>query len=233
MVSPIYRDSADIHACKDPAERSRLAWASVLRNHGLVCSLAKKVYGVIDDDTVSECQLAMHEALLYADPSRGSPFRVGIWCAVRRLDGRYGVHIPNNLVVQYRTWMGRGGDPMRPVLNGVLGEQERTRIAWLLTRYPRTLDLYTVEGEAAFEELTHTPDLDLQIDLVQLEELLDGMSERSRDALLCVYRDETLSEIGVRYGVSRERIRQLHAQLFRHLQKLFSVEVPDGPNDPL
>lgn len=228
MARTIWRDSAAIHACKDPAERSRLAWGSVLRNPGLVRHIARKVYGFVDDDTVSACQISLHDALLYTDPSKGSPFRVGVWFALRGLDGRHGVHIPRHLITAYRSWVGSGGDTRNLELPTQLSDEERVRIVWLLSRSVSSLNLSGTEWHF-LEEMSYEPSVEMALDLVQIHELLDGMSERSRDTLLCVFEDEgTLSEVGRRHGVSRERIRQLHAQLFQSLQDLFK-ERNHGP----
>ena len=228
MARTIWRDSAAIHACKDPAERSRLAWDAVLRNPGVIRHIARKVYGFVDDDSVSECQIALHDALLYADPSKGSPFRVGVWFALRRLDGRHGIHIPRHLITAYRSWVGNGGDPRALELPTQLSDEERVRVVWLLSRSVSSLNLSGTEWHS-LEEMSYEPSIEMALDLVQIQELLDGMSERSRDTLLCVFEDEgTLSEVGRRHGVSRERIRQLHAQLFRSLQDLFK-ERNHGP----
>ena len=72
-------------------------------------------------------------------------------------------------------------------------------------------------------------DMDLEMDLAQIRELLGGMSDRNRESLLCPFDDEeTLRAVGERHGLSSERIRQIHAQLLRKLQKLFLKDDPHG-----
>lgn len=227
MASTIWRDCAAIHACQDPVERSRLAWDAIVRNPGLVRHLARRVYGFADEDTVSSCQIALHTALLYTDPSKGGPFRVGMWFAVRELEGRHGIHVPRNVVAAYRAWVGRGNDPRHLETTTHLSDEERVRIVWLLSRKVNEVDLDGIEPHVL--EHSDPRDLDQEIDTQQIHELLSGMSARNRESLLCPFTDdESLQDVGDRHGVSRERIRQIHVRLFQKLQQLFLPEADDG-----
>lgn len=53
----------------------------------------------------------------------------------------------------------------------------------------------------------------------RLDRVLDGLPARDRDALLRHARGETLEETGKRWGVSRERIRQLEARALELVRK--------------
>jgi len=209
-------------------ERSRLAWAAVLRHPGVVRHIARRVYGFVDDDTVSASQISLHDALLYTDPSKGSPFRVGVWFALRDLCGRHGVHVPRSLVIAYRAWVGQGNDPRMLETKTHLSDEERVRIVWLLSRSISEIDLHGMDNHMLGERPDRT-DMDLEMDLAQIRELLGGMSDRNRESLLCPFDDEeTLRAVGERHGLSSERIRQIHAQLLRKLQKLFLKDDPHG-----
>lgn len=218
--SQIYTDSAAVHACKDPEERSRMAWEVVCKHPRVVRYIAKNVFRDTGDDAISEARLVLHEALLYTDPSKGSVFRVARWKAIRRRPARHGLHIPTGARDALRIWIRNGGC----WLEGdrfALTEEEMVRVQIAL--YPNTEDRNENMGYANRPlEPQHVDPYEDGVDLTHLLDLLDGMTDLSRDAVLAPYdEDTTLGQVGRENDLSRERIRQISNKVFASLQHYF------------
>ena len=87
----------------------------------------------------------------------------------------------------------------------------------------------SLEDQLAAEEIAPEEHM-LQVDLRQrLEALVDSLPGRDAEIMrrrfgLCDDASETLEEVGVRFGVSRERIRQLESRALRQLRDLCTAE---------
>jgi DNA-directed RNA polymerase specialized sigma24 family protein len=219
--SQIYADSAAVHACKDPEERSRMAWEVVFRHPRVVRYIAKHVFWDTGDDAISEARIAFHEALLYTDPAKGSVFRIARWKAIRRRPARHGIHISAGARDALRIWLRNGGCWVEGDRPPVLTEEELVRIQIAL--YPNAENRHENMGHANQPlEPQHVDPYEEGVDLAHLLDLLDGMTSLSRDAVLAPYdEDTTLGQVGREHGLSRERIRQISNQIFASLQHCF------------
>jgi RNA polymerase primary sigma factor len=110
---------------------------------------------------------------------------------------------------------------------------DKVRLALESSRTPFSLDAPVAEGSethlGAFVEDTGTPTPDagvLEEDRsVRLERALAGLSDKEREILRLRFglgddREHTLEEIGERYGLTRERIRQIEVKALRRLRRL-------------
>lgn len=76
-----------------------------------------------------------------------------------------------------------------------------------------------------------TPDLDNEVLMLALSRAIEELPKRERNIVLYRLRGETLQEVGRRYGVSRERIRQIEADVVVQLREImrasgFAAEIP-------
>jgi hypothetical protein len=212
--SQLYTDSAAVHACKDPEERSRMAWEVVCKHPRVAWYIAKNVFRDTGDDAISEARLAFHEALLYTNPSIGSVFRVARWKAIRRRPARHGLHISQGARDRVRVWIRNGERWVEGDRPTVLTEEELVRIRIAL--YPNAEDRNENMGYANRPlEPQHVDPYEDGVDLAHLLDLLDGMTDLSRDAVLAPYdEDTTLGQVGRENNLSRERIRQISNKVF-------------------
>jgi RNA polymerase primary sigma factor len=110
---------------------------------------------------------------------------------------------------------------------------DKVRLALESSRTPFSLDAPVAEDSethlGAFVEDTGTPTPDagvLEEDRsVRLERALAGLSDKEREILRLRFglgddREHTLEEIGERYGLTRERIRQIEGKALRRLRRL-------------
>jgi DNA-directed RNA polymerase specialized sigma24 family protein len=182
------------------------------------------VFRVVGEDEVSEAQIALHRALLYTDPEKGGPFRVAVWFLIRRRQTRHGIHIPHNVRQAFVHWC-KGdntkdldGTPLTP-----LRQEELIRVSWLMAPFAGEVDERT--SWLVLNEEPDPHDMDVGPDLEQLRELLAGMSDLRRDAILASVSDDmTYGAIATEHGLSRERVRQIARSGLIRLRELFQTE---------
>ena len=109
-----------------------------------------------------------------------------------------------------------GRDPVS--LDALVGDDEETRLGDLVE------DVDAVGPEAAVVE---------RLGRERIESLLSRLDPRSADVLRARYglgdgREQTLTEIGLRIGLSRERVRQLERQALHELRRIAVAEGLDA-----
>jgi DNA-directed RNA polymerase specialized sigma subunit len=125
-----------------------------------------------------------------------------------------------------RVWIRNGGYWKASDRNVLLTQEEWIRVRIAL--FPNTEDR-AEDTSRTFRPLEpqHADADEGGTDLLQLLDLLDGMNNLSREALLVPYDDDvSLEDVGRRYNLSRERIRQISNQRFHALRKHFYAEPP-------
>lgn len=214
-------DIETLRKIKDPTARSAFAWTLVVRNPGISYFVARKVFFRVDDDTLSEARIALHRAMLYVDPDKGSVIKVALWFCLRSRETQYGVHVSGGVEAKVRAWVGQGKDVLDPKLDlGFLTEEERKRVAWLTHPWKRELESHTDDYDPLGDLFVEMDDE--RSDLEQLHSFLAGMSALSRDSLLAGLDDEsTLRTVGKIHKLSRERIRQIRNEQIVHLRGYF------------
>jgi hypothetical protein len=226
-------DLETLRQIKDPKERESFAWELVVRNPRLTYFVARKVFFHADEDALSEARIALHRAMLYVDPDKGSVIKVALWFCLRSRETEHGIHVSKNVEEKVRAWVGRGKDVLDPALDlGGLTNEERQRVAWLVHPWKRELESRTDDddplGDLSVEPYEDGTDLD------QLHSFLAGMSALSRDALLSgLDEGSTLRTVGKIHGLSGERIRQIRNQYMRRLRDFFCRTSGGEPPDTL
>lgn len=214
-------DIETLRQIADPTARSAFAWTLVVRNPGISYFVSRRVFFRVDDDTLSEARIALHRAMLYVDPDKGSVIKVALWFCLRSRETEYGVHVSRGIEAKVRAWVGRGKDVLDPALDlGALTDEERQRVAWLVHPWKRELESHTDDndplGDLAVEPYEEGTDLE------QLHAFLAGMSALSRDALLAGLDDDSsLQTVGTHHRLCRERIRQIRNEQIVHLRSYF------------
>jgi len=214
-------DIETLQAMTDRNAQSDFAWDIVVRNPKLYHFVARRVFVVVDADALSEARIALYRAVLYVDLTKGSVFTVAYWFCTRARSTQYGIHVSAAIQSKVYPWVGRGKNVLDPALDlGSLTDEERKRVAWLIYTWKRELESHT-------DDYDPLGDLSVEIDdersdLEQLQAFLAGMSALSRDALLAGMGDDnTFRAVGQIYGLSRERIRQIHNAKIEHLRGFF------------
>jgi len=228
MREALRLDLETLRQIADPTERAAFAWELVVRNPGIAYFVSRRVFFRVDDDTLSEARIALHRAMLYVDPDKGSVIKVALWFCLRSRETEHGIHVSKNVEQKVRTWVGRGKDVLDPALDlGGLTNEERQRVAWLVHPWKRELESRT-DDDDPLGDLSVEPYED-GTDLEQLHAFLTGMSALSRDALLAGLDDDSsLQTVGTRHRLSRERIRQIRNEQIVHLRDFF-CRTPDTP----
>ena len=213
-------DIETLQAMTDRNAQSDFAWDIVVRNPKLYHFVARRVFFVVDADALSEARIALYRALLYVDLAKGSVITVAYWFCTRARPTQYGVHVSAAIQAKVYPWVGMGKNILDPTFDlGSLTDEERKRVAWLIQPWQRELESHPDPRE--LEELTVEPN-DEGPDLKQLRHALHTMSALSRDALLAGMGDDnTFRAVGQIYGLSRERIRQIHNAKIEHLRGYF------------
>ena len=218
--STLRLDIETLQAMTDRKAQSDFAWAIVVRNPKLYHFVARRVFVVVDADALSEARIALYRAVLYVDLTKGSVVTVAYWFCTRARSTQYGVHVSAAIQSKVYPWVGQGKNILDPTFDlGSLTDEERKRVAWLIQPWQREMESHPDPRD--LEELTVEPN-DEGPDLEQLQYFLNRMSALSRDALLAGMGDDnTFRAVGQIYGLSRERIRQIHNAKIKHLRGFF------------
>lgn len=153
------------------------------------------------DDMLSECRLAVTQAVTRYDAERGMKF------------SSYAMFFVRNVcfeVVRSQRWTINLPIVRNPDKAKKYGGKLRTQSTMLVAQ----------DGEEY--EMT-IPSWDPSPDFLEQERLRvlyrTVLTDRERDIIESrMYREQTLEEIGARYGISRERIRQLEEKAFLKLR---------------
>lgn len=233
--------------------------ALITSNLGFVVTIAcaYRNLGLPLADLVCEGNLGLLEGARRFDPARGNRFitfavwwvRRSILKALRRHSAL--VRIPEKQVqglrrvreAERRLSRALGRQPDREAISRDLGVTV-ARLDQMLQLHPREVSLdepLRREGDAPFSEsLPDTRSADPERALIRREHqtLVRAALNRLRDSERAVLvdrfgldgdRDKSLTEIGLKLGVSRERVRQIEAQARKSLRRLIARRPFRGP----
>ena len=221
------------------AHRARLRLFEA--NQKLVIWVARRYHALPLSDLIQEGSIGLLRAIEKFDPKRGYKFATyAIWwirqAITRAIDEqseliRIPVHATELLRKMRRAIDERaqlsGHPPAPPDLAALLGLTERKTDELLLHLQRKFLPLDQPDGAAGAmtDELTSNPEqASIAGSLARsVQTLLASLPERDRTVLRLRYgigvaADHTLEEIGNRYGVTRERIRQIEAKALQKIR---------------
>lgn len=234
----------------------------ILHNLRLVLSITRRyrVQGLTAEDLFQEGVLGLVRAIEKFDPDSG--FRLSTYAtwwvrqSVERAIAdkariiRLPVHVHERLVKLVRARddliRTRGWASFDDLVDAT-GFQPTT-VRELLQLAPGTASLdevvgdgLTTLGDLQVDPAATDPEHAAVVGVVadEVEKLLTGLSDREADVIRLRFgigenEPRTLEEIGDRYGVTRERIRQIEARAMRRLRRASGLREPDAPtpSDP-
>lgn len=109
-------------------------------------------------------------------------------------------------------------------LEAPIGESDRGIFAELIASKEKAVDQEVAEGE--MKELLHHK-------LAIFRKALNKKEKDILDNRLISDTPKTLQEIGEKYGISRERVRQLEARLIKRLRAFLEKELPEVKEYPI
>jgi RNA polymerase primary sigma factor len=226
------------------AARERL----IMANTRLVVSIAKRYQGqgMPFQDLIQEGNMGLMKAVNRFDPDRGYKFSTYATWWIRQAITRsvanqartirLPVHMGDAVRKLYRTIQRleqeRGRSPSEQEIAKEM-EVKPSRVRWIMRVARHPLSLHRPVGEEKSSELgsfiedeeTPAPSEATEQTILRdtLEELLSTLSPREARILRLRYgfqdgHDYTLEEIGDRFGVTRERIRQIEQKALRRLR---------------
>lgn len=232
-------------------EANRARQAMVEANQRLVISIARRYphYNMDFLDLVQEGNLGLMRAADRFDPDRG--FRFGTYAAwwVRQSIGRLvaeqgsAVRIPPHVQeslhkvnrITRRLVLKSGREPSIEELAEHLGKTpERIKEILSAGRRPVSTETQVGDSEDSARLLDFLPDpqagpdeqADRRVQQAVLQDAMSALTERERDIIaLRFHQGLTLQEVGDRYGITRERTRQLQAQALRKLRKRLKADL--------
>lgn len=220
-------------------------------NQRLVMSIARRYPHHSMDflDLVQEGNLGLMRAADRFDPDRG--FRFGTYAAwwVRQSIGRLvaeqgaAVRIPPHVQeslhklnrITRRIVLKTGKEPSLEELAQYIGKPPE-RVAEILTAgiRPVSTDAHVGDGDntATFIDFLSDPDAvpdeeaDLRVQHAVLQDAMSALSEREQDIISLRFQDGlTLQEVGDKYGITRERTRQIQEQALQKLRKRLKADL--------
>jgi len=220
----------------------------IMANTRLVISVAKRYrgQGVPFEDLIQEGNLGLMRAVDKFDPSRGHKFSTyATWWirqAVTRALADQGrtirlpVHIGDSIRKLHRTIhqmeQDRGRPPSSEEIADKMGLEPR-KVNWMIKVAQRPLSLQKPVGEEEDNELgsfiedeeTPSPPEVAERSMLRttLEELLNTLSPREARILRMRFGLQngycyTLEEVGAKFGVTRERVRQIEKEALQRLR---------------
>ncbi len=229
------------------AARDRLVEA----NQRLVMSIARRYpqHSLDFFDLVQEGNLGLLRAADRFDPERG--FRFGTYAAwwVRQSIGRLvaeqgsAVRIPPHVQeslhkvtrITRRLVLRTGREPTIEELAEQMGKSpERIKEILAAGRRPMSTDSRVGDSENSAPLLDFLPDphagpdeeADRRVQQAVLQDAMGALTAREQDIIALRFQTGlTLQEVGDRYGITRERTRQLQAQALRKLRKRLKADL--------
>ena len=236
---------------KGELEANRARQQLVEANQRLVISIARRYphHNMDFLDLVQEGNLGLMRAADRFDPERG--FRFGTYAAwwVRQSIGRLvaeqgsAVRIPPHVQeslhkvnrITRRLVLKTGKEPRVEELAECLGKTpERVKEILSAGRRPISTETQVGDDEDSAKLLDFIPDpnagpdeeADRRVQQAVLQDAMSALTEREQNIIILRFqRGLTLQEVGDRYGITRERTRQLEAQALRKLRKRLKADL--------
>ena len=240
---------SEVHRGEDEANRA--SQAMVEANQRLVISIARRYphHNMDFLDLVQEGNLGLMRAADRFDPGRG--FRFGTYAAwwVRQSIGRLvaeqgsAVRIPPHVQeslhkvnrITRRMVLKAGKEPSIEELAEMLDKTpERIKEILAAGRRPVSTETHVGDSEDSARLLDFLPDphagpdeeADQRVQQSVLQEAMDALTEREQDIIALRFQQGlTLQEVGDRYGITRERTRQLQAQALQKMRKRLKADL--------